>query len=63
MFTKLDSPDQVAVSGGIVGVVWISRDEMHRSRGAGASSGPEVTDLNRAVSLDDGDSNGYASTQ
>ena len=31
---------------------------MHCSRGAGACSGPEVTDLDRAVSLDDGEGDG-----
>lgn len=63
MFNGLDSPDQVAVGRGVVGIVWISCDEMHRSEEAGTSSGPEVTDLDRAVSLNDGDSEGCASSQ
>lgn len=63
MFNKLDSPDQVAVGRGIVWIVWISCDEMHRSGGAGTSSGPEVTDLDRAVSLNDGGSEGCTSSQ
>jgi hypothetical protein len=36
---------------------------MHRSGGASASSGPEITDLNRAVSFNDGDGEGYTSRQ
>lgn len=36
---------------------------MHRGKGSGASSGPEVTNLDRAVSLNDGNSEGYTGTQ
>lgn len=63
MFNELDLPNQVAVGRGVVWVAWISRDEMHRSEGAGTSSGPEVTDLDRAVSLNDGDSEGCNGSQ
>lgn len=63
MCNESDSPYQVAVGRGIVRIVWISCDEMHRSGGARTSSSPEVTDLNRAISLNDGDSEGCTSSQ
>lgn len=44
----MDLPDQVAVGRSIVGVVGIGDDEVHTSSGGG----PEIANLERAVSLD-----------
>lgn len=33
----MDLPDQVAVGGGVIGVVWVSQDEVHTSGGTGGS--------------------------